>query len=86
MLFKDASLLGREVRLKGDLVKGGRLHVVGVQTYAKGKLHDVYYWCANCQLAYSGPGECLCCGDSVKLVEVEVGAKGKKPTLLLKPR
>jgi hypothetical protein len=85
MLFAEKSLRGRDVRLAGELVNGDRLRVAGVQTYTKGKLHDAYYWCANCQLAYSGPGECLCCGDVVKLVEVEFDPKGKKP-LLLKPR
>ena len=82
MFFKDKALLGRTVRLTGRLVAGSSmLDVSAVQTLVKGKPHEAYYWCENCQLAYSEPGECLCCGAKVKLVEVEgseVSAKLEK--------
>ncbi|MFO0875918.1 MAG: hypothetical protein U0840_00845 [Gemmataceae bacterium] len=84
LLFKDPGLRRREVRLNGSL-KEGSLRVSGVQTYQGGKLHDVYYWCDNCALAYSEPGQCQCCNEKVKRVEVEADV-GAKPALLLKPR
>lgn len=79
MFFKDKALLSRRVRLTGRLV-AGLLDVTEVHSYAKGKLHQVCYWCDNCARAYSEPGACLCCGEPVKLTEVEVAAK---PQLLL---
>lgn len=85
MLFADAALRGREVRLTGKLVKGDRLEVSNVQTYLDGKLHDVYYWCARCELGYTGPGKCLCCGEKVERVEVDAADKSK-PSQLLAPQ
>jgi hypothetical protein len=85
MFFKDKGLLGRPVRLTGRLV-GGLLDVREAHTYVGGKLHEAYYWCANCALAYSEPGACLCCGELVKLVEVEVTAPPAKPVERLLPK
>lgn len=82
MFFKDKTLQGRSVRLMGRLAVG-MLDVGEVFTLVKGKPHQVYYWCENCSLAYSEPGTCLCCGEPVKLKEVEVSLKAEKPHLLL---
>jgi hypothetical protein len=86
MFFLDRSLQGRPMSLTGRLVAGSSmLDVTAVRSVVKGKLHEVYYWCDNCALAYSQPGACLCCGADVKLVEVEIkpGAPASKVNLLL---
>jgi hypothetical protein len=83
MFFKDAALRNRPMRLTAQLAKGGMLDVVKVQSYIKDKLHDVYYWCDNCALGYSEPGECLCRGGKVTLVEAAVTDKPLKMNLLV---
>jgi hypothetical protein len=83
MFFKDKALLNRPMRLTATLVAGGLLDVSAAHSVVKGKLHEVYYWCDNCALAYSEPGECICCGAAVKLVEVAVTTPPEKIERLL---
>jgi hypothetical protein len=71
--FKDARLLNRPMRLTGRLVaKGSLLQVVAVQSYVKGQLCDVYYWCDICAIRTSEHGICDCCGGPTELREVPV--------------
>jgi hypothetical protein len=73
MFFKDARLLNRPMRLTARPVAGGALlQVVGVQSYVKGALCDVYYWCDICAIRTNELGICDCCGGPTELREVPV--------------
>jgi hypothetical protein len=71
MFFKDKSLQNRPMRLTGRLIADSQiLLVVNVQSYLKGQLHDVYYWCETCTIRALEPGDCACCGAVLELREV----------------
>ncbi len=71
MFFKDARLLNRPMRLTGRLVaNGAMLQVTGVQSYVKGQLCDLYYWCDICAIRSYEHGICDCCGGPTELREV----------------
>jgi hypothetical protein len=71
MFFKDAKLLNRPMRLTGRVVPGSTLlQVVGVHSYLKGKLHEVYYWCDICTIRGYEAGICDCCGGPMEFREV----------------
>jgi hypothetical protein len=73
MFFKDPVLLNRPMRLTGRLIPGsGILQVVNVQSYRKGQLHEVYYWCDICTIRAYEKGACGCCGAPLELREVPV--------------
>ena len=70
MFFKDTRLLNRPMRLTGRLVvRGSLLQVVAVQSYIKGRLCDVYYWCDICSIRSYEHGPCDCCGGTTELRE-----------------
>jgi hypothetical protein len=73
MFFKDARLLNRPMRLTARPVAGGALlQVVNVQSYVKGQLCEVYYWCDICTIRTYENGPCACCLAPVELREVPV--------------
>ncbi len=73
MFFKDARLLNRPMRLNARPVAGGALlQVIGVHSYVKGRLCDVYYWCDICTIRTYEAGVCDCCGGPTELREVPV--------------
>jgi hypothetical protein len=68
LLFLDPRLQDRPVQLTARRVPGTQfLRVTAVHTVKDGKLHDVYYWCENCQLRSNEPGPCKCCGGETAL-------------------
>jgi hypothetical protein len=70
MFFKDSRLLNRPMRLTGRLLPGSQiLQVVEVQSYLKGELHDVYYWCDVCAIKRFEKKDCDCCGAPMELRE-----------------
>jgi hypothetical protein len=76
MFFLDKSLQGREMRLTAVLRPAtNALEVVEAHSLIKGQLHEIYYWCDNCLLRYTAPGQCECCGADTKLREVPVNEK-----------
>ena len=71
MFFQDPSLRNRPMRLTGRLVgKTNLLQVVNVNSYLKGKLHEVYYWCDICAIRGYEKVKCGCCGGPMELREV----------------
>jgi hypothetical protein len=46
------------------------LKVEKVQTVVNGKVHDVDYWCENCQFSNPQPGPCRCCGGETSFREL----------------
>jgi hypothetical protein len=70
MFFKDAKLLNRPMRLTARLVPNAQLlQVISVQSYVKGKLHEVYYWCDVCTIKRFEAGACDCCGAPMEFRE-----------------
>jgi hypothetical protein len=70
MFFKDSRLLNRPMRLTGRVLPGSQLlQVVEVQSYLKGELHDVYYWCDVCAIKRFEKKNCDCCGAPMELRE-----------------
>jgi hypothetical protein len=73
MFFKDARLLNRPMSLTARPVANGAfLQVVNVQSFVKGQLCDVYYWCDICTIRSYENGPCACCLAPVELREVPV--------------
>jgi hypothetical protein len=71
LFFLDPKLHDRPVRLAAKVVRGTQiLKVEKVQTVKAGKVYDVDYWCENCQLSYTEPGKCKCCGSDTVLREL----------------
>jgi hypothetical protein len=61
------------MRLTARPVAGGALlQVVAVQSYVKGQLCEVYYWCDICAIRTNVLGPCDCCGGPTELREVPV--------------
>ena len=74
LFFKDKALLNRPMRLTGRLLPGSQvLLVTGVNSYVKGQLCEVYYWCGICSIK-RGEKEamCECCGGPMELKEEPV--------------
>jgi hypothetical protein len=70
LFFKDDRMLSRTVQVTAVEIPGTQLLVIKkVQTLVDGKLQDVDYWCAKCELTYTEPGECVCCGQQTVLRE-----------------
>jgi hypothetical protein len=70
-LFADARLMEKELQLKGR-VSQQVFDVTVIRTVVNGVVHDFYYWCDICAIQQVAPGECLCCRESVRLVEKPV--------------
>lgn len=63
LFFLDKQLHDRSVKVTARVVPGTQmLKLEKVQTVVKGKLHDIDYWCENCQFPNTQPGPCMCCG------------------------
>jgi hypothetical protein len=70
LFFKDAALLRRPMRLTGRLLPGSQVLLVGaVNSYVKGQLCEVYYWCDICSIKRGEKGICECCGGPMVLKE-----------------
>jgi len=73
MFFKDPRLLNRPMRLTArPVANGSMLQVMNVQSYVKGKINEVYYWCDICTIRSYENGPCACCLAPVELREVPV--------------
>jgi hypothetical protein len=74
MFFVDPRLQNRPMRLAGRLFPDTHLlQVVGVNSYVKGELHEVYYWCDVCSIRRPEKlAQCDCCGGPMELREVPV--------------
>lgn len=68
-LALDDSLHNRPMKLTAALTATQSLKVEKVQSVVKGVVHDIDYWCDNCQFPNPAPGPCLCCGGPTVLRE-----------------
>jgi hypothetical protein len=70
MFYVDPRLLDRPMLLTGRLLPDTRLlQVVVVQSFIKGELHDVSYWCDICSIRRYEKKICECCGGPMELRE-----------------
>jgi hypothetical protein len=73
ILYGDAKLLNRPMRLTGYLVGDTKLlRVLQVHSYIQGELHEVYYWCDVCTIKRFEKRACECCGAPMELRETPV--------------
>jgi hypothetical protein len=73
LFFKDPALLKRPMRLTGRLLPGSQiLRVTTVNSYVKGELCEVYYWCDVCSIRRGEKDVCECCGGPMLLKEEPV--------------
>jgi hypothetical protein len=73
LFFKDPALLKRPMRLTGRLLPGSQiLRVTAVNSYVKGELCEVYYWCDVCSIRRGEKDVCECCGGPMVLKQEPV--------------
>jgi hypothetical protein len=73
LFFKDERLLNRPMRLTARLhPEVQMLQVLVVNSYVKGELCEVYYWCDVCSIRRPEKGKCDCCGGPLELHEEPV--------------
>ena len=69
-LFVDTRLHEKELVIKGrTFPKTQILEAISLQAIHNGVLHDLYYYCDTCAIRAVAPGNCVCCGAPVELVE-----------------
>lgn len=70
MFFKDTRLLNRPMRLTGRFLPNSQLlQVVEVNSYYKGELQELFYWCEICSIKRYEKKMCDCCGAPMELRE-----------------
>jgi hypothetical protein len=74
LFFSDSRLLNRPMRLTGRLFRDTHLlQVLSVNSYVKGELNEVYYWCDVCSIRRNEKlPRCECCGGPMQLREVPI--------------
>jgi hypothetical protein len=73
MFFKDPKVLDRPMRLTGRVLPDTNfLQVVAINSYVKGELYDIYYWCNVCSIRRNEKMKCECCGGPMELREEPV--------------
>ncbi len=79
--FMDERLLRRPMKITAVQIPATQiLVVIKAQSVIAGKLHDIDYWCEPCQLGYTEPGICKCCGSPVELRELPVEPQPSTPS------
>ena len=70
-LFIDTNLLGKTLVMKGRASeKTKSFEVMGnLHSFRSGKVHKLYYYCNICSIEGIDPGPCMCCRETVHIVE-----------------
>lgn len=70
-IFTDPRVFRRELEVKGWARPGDEstLEITKVFSVIDGRLHDVYYFCAVCNITSHTPGLCWCCREEFELKE-----------------
>jgi len=70
-LLTDTNLLGKTFLLKGRIFPKSQIFEVtgNVHTIKGGKVFELFYYCDICSIKSSVPGPCMCCRETVHLVE-----------------
>ncbi len=71
LFFADPRLQNRRMRVTGRLFRDTHLlQVLSVNSYVKGRLCEVYYWCDICSIRRNEKlPRCECCGGPMELRE-----------------
>ena len=77
-LFLDTNLQSKTLLLGGRVLPATRTFEVtrNLRSVRDGKVHELFYYCDICSIIGIEPGECMCCRETVRLVE-EAEAKSK---------
>lgn len=68
-IFTDSRIRQRELQISARLHSGDQLEIIKVQSVKEGKLYDVYYFCAVCNITAYVPGLCPCCRAELEFKE-----------------
>jgi hypothetical protein len=68
-VFTDGRVRQRELQISARLHSGDQLEIIKVQSVKEGKLYDVYYFCAVCNITAYVPGLCPCCRAELEFRE-----------------
>jgi len=68
--LQDSRLEGRDLRVEGARLPGGRFDVLHLRVVRDGKLYRLRYYCHVCNIAATEPGNCVCCQRPTELEEI----------------
>lgn len=68
-IFTDSRIRQRELQISARLHSGDQLEIIKVQSVKEGKLYDVFYFCAVCNVTAYVPGLCPCCRAELEFKE-----------------
>jgi hypothetical protein len=69
-LFVDKRLHEKELIIKGRTFPHTQiLEAISLRSVHNGVVYDLYYYCETCAIRAVSPGNCVCCGEPVELVE-----------------
>jgi hypothetical protein len=69
-LFADKRLHAKQLLLKGRLFPNSQIfEPITLRSVRDGVVHDLYYYCAVCEIFAVAPGICECCQGPTELVE-----------------
>ena len=69
-LFVDKRLHEKSLIIKGrTFPKTQILEAISLRSVHNGVVYDLYYYCETCAIRAVSPGNCVCCGEPVELVE-----------------
>lgn len=70
-VWLDQRYRERELQITARLFpQTAYLEVIRYQSWRDGKLHDLDYYCAVCNITEHKPGPCVCCQDPVEFREL----------------
>jgi hypothetical protein len=69
-IWLDGRYRQRELQVTARLFpQTNFIEVIKLQSWLKGKLHDLYYYCDVCAITTHKPGPCECCQEPVEFRE-----------------
>lgn len=69
-VWLDPRYRERELQITARLFpQSSYLEVIRYQSWRDGKLHDLDYYCAVCNITEHKPGPCVCCQDPIEFRE-----------------
>ncbi len=69
-LFVDKRLHEKALIIKGRTFPHTQiLEAISLRSVHNGVVYDLYYYCETCAIRAVSPGNCVCCGEPVELVE-----------------
>lgn len=70
-IWLDARIRARDLQVTArEFSRTGFLEVIRLQAWRDGKLYNLDYFCATCNISKHKPGTCECCQEPVQLREM----------------